>query len=94
MITRIVRLTITESKAESFYDFVKPRIKEIRKFPGCIKVDLYEDNSDTRVYYTISQWESEKDLNEYRKSKLFGTIWPIVKPWFSEKPITYSLNEI
>jgi quinol monooxygenase YgiN len=35
---------------------------------------------------TISQWIDEASLNEYRKSKLFGVIWPATKKLFASKP--------
>jgi quinol monooxygenase YgiN len=94
MITRIVRLTLKEEKVLDFENFVMPKMELINSFEGCINVRIFKDHELPNVFYTISEWESEENLNNYRKSELFGSIWPIVKPWFNDKTKTYTLNEL
>ena len=34
----------------------------------------------------------EEDLNNYRNSELFKTIWPTIKPWFEVKAEAWSMQ--
>lgn len=94
MIRRVVRLTLQEDKAQDFIDFVEPRVASIRGFEGCEGLEFLQDTNEANVFYTISLWQSEDALNNYRSSELFGSIWPVVKPWFKNKALTYSMNKL
>jgi len=48
------------------------------------------DSNNPNLHFTISLWDSEKDIDNYRKSALFAGIWATVKPWFSNKAQAWS----
>lgn len=90
MITRIVKLEIQPDKALEFRKVFAENQKSITGFPGCHEVRLVHSNSNDQTHFTISLWENEESLENYRHSELFGKIWPTVKPWFAEKAQAWS----
>lgn len=66
----------------------------IRGFSGCSHVELLQDENDTTVFFTYSLWESEKHLNAYRDSELFGRVWGAARLLFRDKPQAWSLREV
>lgn len=70
----------------AFYD----KQPHIRAFDGCLDVILLEDQRDQLALSTYSLWESNKALENYRKSDLFVTTWAEVKPMFAEKAQAWS----
>ena len=87
---RWVKLTIRPENIQDFiahFDTVKLRINA---FPGCKGMKLLRNQNDPRILFTYSEWESNEDLENYRKSELFGEVWPTVKEWFDEKAEAYS----
>jgi hypothetical protein len=94
MITRLVKLELTADKADQF-KLIFDRYKDkIRSQQGCHHVELLHDIKQPETFFTYSVWESEADLNAYRKSELFGEVWPLTKTFFSEKAEAWSLEKI
>lgn len=91
MITRIVKLTIAEYQVDEFQKLFSKFKSQIASFPGCTGVDLLQDVNDPQVFMTYSQWESEDAFNAYRKSVLFGEVWPATKRLFAAKAEAWSL---
>lgn len=94
MITRIVKLTFDTNKTLQFETLFLEKQKLIAAFSGCSEVLLKRDLHNKQIYFTISIWNSESALNEYRNSKLFAETWATVKQWFSAKPEAWSLGEV
>ena len=92
MITRIVKLTFEENKVEEFLAFFDTIKNVVNNFPGCYGMKLYQDIDRPNIIMTYSHWESINDLNNYRDSEAFGSIWPKIKPWFKEKPEAWSVG--
>lgn len=91
MLTRIVRLVFQEDKIEEFQaNFAQVRNK-IKAMPGCHDVNLYQDAQEKHVFYTISLWDNETALDNYRHSELFKSTWKVTKAMFAGKPVAYSL---
>ncbi len=86
MIIRIVKLTFQDDKVIDFLNFFETIKLKVNDFPGCQGMQLVQDLRDTCVIFTYSQWKSEIDLNNYRKSETFHGVWPYIKPWFKSKP--------
>jgi heme-degrading monooxygenase HmoA len=42
--------------------------------------------------FTLSIWNKEEDLNEYRKSAFFKSTWAKTKILFCDKPEAWSLS--
>lgn len=65
---------------------------KISQFPGCLALSLYQDTHLENVFYTVSIWENENSLENYRNSELFKTTWLKTKILFNEKPLAFSLQ--
>ena len=82
------------SKIEEFLaNFESNKIK-IRNFEGCNFLELYRDKNITNIFFTYSYWNSEDDLNNYRYSDLFKSVWAKTKPLFNAKPEAWSVDKI
>jgi (4S)-4-hydroxy-5-phosphonooxypentane-2,3-dione isomerase len=66
----------------------------IRNFPGCRNLELLRDVRHEGVYFTISIWESELALENYRNSDLFKNTWQQTKTLFETKAVAWSLSEV
>jgi autoinducer 2-degrading protein len=94
MITRIVKLHFQEEKVTDFLSLFDQVVTKVNAFPGCQKMHMLRDINNQSIFITHSLWNSEEDLNKYRDSELFQTIWPTIKPWFAEKPQAWSLDNV
>ena len=93
MLIRIVRMHFTEAGVDEFLDIFDANKLAIRNFEGCTHLQLLRDKDDPTVFTTLSHWESEENLENYRKSELFGKVWGRVKSLFSERTIAFSLEK-
>lgn len=94
MITRIVKLTFREEEIKNFLDLFNESQASIRSFPGQMKLSIYRDRMQNNVFFTISLWESEEALNEYRNSEIFASVWMRTKAMFATKAEAWSLDEL
>jgi quinol monooxygenase YgiN len=92
MITRIVKLEFKEHKTKDFLQLFDTVANRINEFPGCAGMKLYQDIDRPNIIITYSYWASEEKLNNYRNSDVFNQIWPKLKPWFSAKPVAWSVS--
>jgi heme-degrading monooxygenase HmoA len=46
------------------------------------------------VFFTYSYWETEQDLENYRNSELFDTVWSFTKKLFNDKPEAWSVDKL
>lgn len=74
-----------------FTDFFRANKEIIGSFPGCLSIQLHRDARLTHVFYTVSTWESEEALENYRRSETFERLWSFAKSRFSGKPQAFSL---
>jgi quinol monooxygenase YgiN len=93
MITRIVKLEICDEHIGDFRKLFTENKDHIESFPGCQQVILVHGTNAPNTHFTISRWQSEQDLENYRHSELFGKIWPTVKPWFMAPAQAWSTVE-
>lgn len=92
MITRIVRMSFRAEEKENFEAIFAASKGKIRAMPGCRYLSLHRDHHDPSVYYTLSKWDSQADLDGYRHSELFKATWAKTKALFKEKPSAHSLH--
>lgn len=78
----------------SFLAVFEIKKEKILQFEGCQEVNLLQDIHDENTCFTISIWNSEEDLNNYRNSDFFQSTWKNVKTKFEEKPLAWSLKII
>ncbi|MEO5911801.1 MAG: antibiotic biosynthesis monooxygenase family protein [Pelobium sp.] len=89
---RLVKMCFQEEHISLFKEIFKASQSKIENMPGCLKVDLHQEINEKNTFFTISHWESEEDLENYRKSELFISTWKKVKPLFKVKAEAWSLN--
>ena len=75
----------------SFEQLFAENESKIKRFKGCLFVELYQDKTDPCVFFTYSHWEDEDALEDYRRSRLFKRVWATTKVLFGEKPKAWSL---
>ena len=92
MLIRIVRMHFTEAGVEEFLQIFNAHKVAIRNFPGCTHLQLLKDSDDPLCYTTLSHWNRIEDLENYRKSELFGSVWGRVKTLFSERTQAFTLE--
>lgn len=94
MITRIVRMSFEPETTDQFQEIFNHSKLKIRAMQGCKYLSLHQDHHLSNVFYTISKWDSQEDLDNYRKSEVFEATWAKTKVLFNDKPMAHSLEEI
>ena len=79
MIVRQVKLTFQSLHVEDFLELFYSVEEKIKTFPGCQKLELLQDINNKNIFFTYSIWNSEADLELYRNSKLFESVWKKTK---------------
>lgn len=82
----------TEAGVEEFLQIFSAHKDAIRNFPGCTHLQLLKDPYDPQCYTTLSHWNRLEDLENYRNSELFGSVWGRVKTLFSERTQAFTLE--
>lgn len=79
MLLRIVRLTLAPSHVADFLTLFRNSENLIRQQPGCQHLELWQDADQPHIYCTYSHWDDAAALDTYRRSALFGQVWPATK---------------
>lgn len=82
MVVRIVKMTFRPDAVERFQELFEGWKPHIRNSPGCLHLELLHDVNDPRIFFTYSHWNKASDLEAYRLSEVFASVWPTVKPLF------------
>jgi heme-degrading monooxygenase HmoA len=83
-----------EDKIDAFLDNFEEVKQNIRNFPGNRFLELYRDKNDPAIFFTYSYWETEADLENYRKSELFIEVWTFTKQLFKQKAEAWSVDKL
>ncbi|QFZ53312.1 antibiotic biosynthesis monooxygenase [Oceanihabitans sp. IOP_32] len=94
MFVRIVKLSFNENDVARFLKNFNANKHKIRAFKGCTFLELYRDKNNPNIFFTYSYWTTETDLESYRKSELFKTVWNKTKPLFNAKPEAWSVDKV
>jgi len=78
---------------EQFLQIFNQHREQIRNFPGCTHLELLRDANHPAVFATLSHWEKQEDLEQYRQSALFGSVWGRVKPLMSDRTVAFSFEK-
>ena len=92
MIIRVVKMEFDFGKVEAFRKLFDEHKNKIRNFPGVLRLELLQDIERENVFFPSSWWESAEDLEKYRHSELFKSVWSQTKILFAVKPQAWSLN--
>lgn len=93
MLVRIVKMSFQTDKIELFLTNFNDNKDKIRNSKGCELLELYRDKTNTNIFFTYSYWQTEDDLEHYRNSDLFKSVWDKTKALFNDKPEAWSLDK-
>lgn len=94
MFVRIVKMSFSEEHIEDFLNNFEENKNKIRNVKGCNLLELYRDKTNPNIFFTYSYWESESDLEHYRQSDLFKSVWSKTKQFFNAKPEAWSVDKV
>jgi quinol monooxygenase YgiN len=77
-----------------FLELFNETADKIKASDGCLELSIFSDCSSPAVLFTISRWENEAALDNYRNSELFTNTWSRTKPLFAEKAKAWSLERL
>ena len=92
MITRLVKMTFRQEEVPTFEKIFSDNKNFIAAFEGCLEVELKRDVNSPNIFFTISKWKSENDLENYRNSELFKSVWAKTKILFEEKAEAWTVK--
>lgn len=79
-------MTFRPDALETFLTLFDATAPEIRTFPGCLFLELWQDSRYPGLLTTHSHWTSAEALQAYRESDLFRSTWAKTKPLFAAPP--------
>ena len=94
MFVRIVKMSFHEENIPAFLENFELMKTKIRNAHGNRLLELYQDKNDACIFFTYSYWETEDDLENYRKSVLFNDVWAFTKKLFNAKPEAWSVDKL
>jgi heme-degrading monooxygenase HmoA len=86
-------MVFREEKIPHFERLFAERKDRIRGFDGCKHLELWQDEKDSRIFFTYSVWESEMNLDHYRFSSFFKETWSLTKALFDAKAEAWTLTQ-
>ena len=92
MLIRIVQLSIKPDCIKQFKSIFTEAAPHIRAFPGCLRLDLWQQVDLLGEFATFSHWQDTESLDAYRASELFRSRWATIRPMFSSEPRVFSYN--
>lgn len=94
MFVRIVKMSFHEEKIPEFLENFESVKEKIRKAQGNRFLELYQDKNNKSIFFTYSYWDTEADLENYRQSEFFNSVWSFTKKLFNEKPEAWSVDKL
>jgi heme-degrading monooxygenase HmoA len=94
MFVRIVKMSFHEENIPKFLENFDSIKEKIRGSEGNRFLELYQDKYNPCIFFTYSYWETEEDLENYRRSALFDEVWTFTKQLFNDKPEAWSVNKL
>jgi len=94
MFVRIVKMSFNVDKVDAFLINFNDNKDKIRNTKGCNFLELYRDKTNLNIFFTYSYWDTKQDLENYRNSELFKSVWANTKILFNEKPEAWSVDKL
>ncbi|MDP5199905.1 putative quinol monooxygenase [Flavobacterium sp. DG2-3] len=94
MFVRIVKMSFHEENIPAFLENFESIKHKIRNAEGNRFLELYQDKNNKEIFFTYSYWETEADLENYRNSELFDSVWTFTKKLFNAKPEAWSVDKL
>jgi autoinducer 2-degrading protein len=86
MLIRIVKMSFHKENIPAFLENFNLMKDKIRNAQGNRFLELYQDKNDACIFFTYSYWETEDDLENYRKSELFMMFGLLPKNYLMQNP--------
>jgi len=83
-------MTFRPDALEAFLTMFEATSPQIRAFPGCEHLELWEDVRYPNILTTYSIWTDAEALDAYRRSELFKSTWNRTKAWFAAPAVAHS----
>ena len=87
-------MTFQSEKVSDFQKLFNDNKELIRGFEGVEKLELYRDKNETNIFFTYSVWGNLHQLEHYRRSELFKSVWTETRIMFSEKAEAWSVDKL
>ncbi len=87
-------MNFKSDKTDEFLSIFNANKEKIRNSQGCSHLELYRDKTNPSIFFTYSYWNKEQDLENYRNSVLFTTVWAKTKVLFNGRPEAWSVDKI
>lgn len=94
MIKVVARKLVNEGKIEEVKTLYEQLVQASRKEEGCIKYELYQDESNPQILAVIEEWENKDALNKHIKSEHFTSLVPMIGKLTANKPDMNIYNKI
>lgn len=78
MIKVVAKNKVMNDKIEIVINLYEELVTATRKEDGCIKYELYQDETDSTVLTMIEEWEDKAALDKHMKTEHFCRIVPMV----------------
>ena len=79
MIVNTTRITVQPEKRTEFLQTIGRLIHPSKNARGCRSFDFYLDATDDNSTLLVSEWETEKDLDDYLESNDFAVLRGAIK---------------
>ena len=94
MIIRFVKLTIQPHLVPDFQVIFEESRTTIKSFSGCLHLELLQYQTTPNILFTLSHWENEEALEQYRQSEFFKYTWKKTKLLFSDAAVAWSTKRV
>lgn len=91
---RLVRMTLHPDRVKAFLVIFDDAAPQIRATPGCLHLELWQDERYPNVVSTYSRWESPQALEAYRTGSYFRETWRRTRRLFAAPPEAYSHHRV
>ncbi|HEX7772118.1 MAG TPA: antibiotic biosynthesis monooxygenase family protein [Pyrinomonadaceae bacterium] len=68
------KITVQPEKRTEFFQTIRRLLAPLKNARGCRTLDFYLDAADENSTLLVSEWETERDLNNYLQSNDFAVL--------------------
>lgn len=87
-------MSFAKENVAAFLENFNENKEKIRAVEGCEFLQLLKDKDNTNIFFSYSFWNKQEDLDNYRKSELFKSVWAKTKVLFNDKPEAWSVEKV
>ena len=87
-------MSFAKENVDAFLKNFNENKEKIRAVEGCEFLQLLKDKDNTNIFFSYSFWNRQEDLDNYRKSELFKSVWTKTKVLFNNKPEAWSVEKV